>query len=64
MPLPAGMALDSQNVWAGINDIAKNDVYVYDSSNETGRASIDIKYTSRILKLIHLQNCLFLYYWL
>ena len=52
MPLPAGMAIDSQNVWAGINDIAKNDVYVYDSSNETGRASIDIEY-SRSLKLFH-----------
>ena len=46
MPLPVGMALDSQNVWAGINDIAKNDVYVYDSSNEIGRASINIKYIS------------------
>ena len=64
MPLPAGLGLAAENVWTGINDIAKNDVYVYDSSNETGRASIDIKYTSRILKLIHLQNCLFLYYWL
>ena len=52
MPLPAGLGLAAENVWTGINDIAKNDVYVYDSSNETGRASIDIKY-SRILKLIH-----------
>ena len=52
MPLPAAMSLATQNVWTGINDIAKNDVYVYDSSNETGRASIDIKY-SRILRLIH-----------
>ena len=46
MPLPIGMSLASENVWTGINDIAKNDVYVYDSSNETGRASINIKYIS------------------
>ena len=55
MPLPAGMGGPwgtAENVWTGINDIGKNDVYVYDSSNETGRASIDIKY-SIILKLIH-----------
>ena len=52
MPLPAGMALDSQNVWAGINDIAKNDVYVYDSSNETGKASIIIRY-SRFFKFVY-----------
>merc|ERR1712008_468446 len=25
----------AENVWTGINDIGKNDVYVYDSSNET-----------------------------
>ena len=46
MPLTVGMGLSYENVWAGINDIAKNDVYVYDSSNETGRASINIKYIS------------------
>jgi len=38
MPLPAGMGGPwgtAENVWTGINDIGKNDVYVYDSSNET-----------------------------
>jgi hypothetical protein len=44
MPLPAGMGFSTENVWTGINDIAENDVYVYDSNNETGRASIDIRY--------------------
>ena len=52
MPLPAGLGLAAENVWTGINDIAKNDVYVYDSSNETGKASIIIRY-SRFFKFVY-----------
>ena len=49
MPLPAGIGLVHENIWTGINDIAENDVYVYDSSNETGRASIDIQFLRTVI---------------